>query len=96
MGCGWREVAAGSGAGTQGEISLAGQDGVSGIMGNAGLTWRGREGQAPNTFWTDGASGKETGVVQGVSSHGQEALLPRMEMEAADMAAGAAGGCTAA
>jgi hypothetical protein len=70
---------------------LAGQDGVSGIVGYSGLIWGGRERKGPDTFWTDGAPGKEVGVVKGMGTHGEEALLPGMEMEAADVAAGATG-----
>ena len=80
----------------KGEISLAGQNGVSDIVRDAGLVRRGGEREGPDTFWTDWATGEEVRVVKGMGSHGEEAVLPGMEMEAADVAAGADGVCTAA
>ena len=71
----------------KGEISLAGQDGVSDIVGGAGLVWGRGKREGPDTFWTDGAPSEEVRVVQGVDSHGEHAVLPGMEMGAADVAA---------
>ena len=75
---------------------MAGQNGVSDIVRDAGLVRRGGEREGPDTLWADCATGEEVRVVEGMGTHGKQAVLPGMEMEAADVAAGAEGVCTAA
>ena len=80
-------AAAGSGARATGEDALAGQDGVSGFVGPAGHRGGICQGQGPDTFRADGPSCEEAGLVQGMSPHGEEALVSGVKVKATDVAA---------
>ena len=69
---------------------MACQDQVSGFGRSVGFRGSGWKGKGPDTLRADASSSEEARGVEGMGTHGEKAVFPGMEVEAADMTAGAA------